>query len=124
MGKYTLLRKEMLTETQILYEGLEPLVPQYTALELIDRSEQQPATKDLMRYFFSDANEDGYTHILIWKRHYQALPSDDPQTTNGDFFLEHEKLEVMSFDPQGLTFSAPMRLDDIGLKRMGDILFH
>lgn len=121
-GKYTLLRKEQLTETHMMYEGLDQLHPQYTALQLAEGPEQHPATKDLLHYFFSDVNEDGYVDILIWKQHYQALSIDDPRTADGMFFLAHETLHVMYFEAEERTFSSVMELDQSRVKSLRQII--
>lgn len=121
-GQYTLLRKEQLTETHMMYEGLDDLQPRYTALQLAEGPEQYPAKKDLMRYFFSDVNEDGYADILIWKQEYQALPIDDPRTVNGMFFLANETLNVMYFEAGERTFSSIMGLDQSRVKSLRQII--
>ncbi len=123
-GKYTLLRKEQLTETQLMYEGLDDLAPKYMALQLTDGpGDDYPATKDLMRYFFSDVNEDGYADILILKQQYQALAVDDPRTAHGGmFFLAKETLHVMYFEAEEYTFSSMMPVNEIGVKSMDQVI--
>jgi hypothetical protein len=115
-GTAQLLRKEQLTEWDIAYNSEPDSQYKYEGF-----SEPGPAKKDLTTIFFSDANQDGFADILIWKRRYVSRAIDDRR--EGEFFLEGEEVDVLYFEPAGLTFSAVTPLDARRVKDSGDIFF-
>jgi hypothetical protein len=120
---YTLLRQEQIAETNILHAGISS-DRQYTYryIQVDDMSEDPgPAKAEFPTVFFSDANDDGYADILVWKRRYISRTKED--TGRGSFILDQEELHVMYFEPKDMTFSALTPLDSKRWKDLGEILF-
>ncbi len=120
---YTLIRQEKIAETNVLYEGIHSEANyKYRYIEVDDMSEDPgPAKAELPTVFFSDANDDGYADILIWKRRYVSRTREDRE--RGAFILDQEELHVIYFEPEEMTFSALTALDSKRRIGLGEILF-
>lgn len=112
----TLLQREQLTELWIGYRPDDRKGKYRYA-----GHPQEPAQTDLIRYFLTDVNNDGYADILIWKRRYVSRTNED--TRKGDFYLEKEELHVMYFEFEGMTFSPMVPLDNVRVKYLDDIIW-
>lgn len=118
---YTLLRQERIAETNVQYEGMvSDRTYQYT--EVDDMSEDPgPAKAEFPTVFFSDTNDDGYADILILNRRYLSRTRED--TERGSFMFAQEKLSVMYFEPDKMTFSEQNPFDSKRWKDLGEVLF-
>lgn len=63
----------------------------------------RPATKVISKIFLCDANGDGYTDILVWKKILLSRLLKD--TNKDDFVFDREELSAMYFDKEKMTFS-------------------
>jgi len=113
---YTLLRHEIIERTNIAFVAHAEAEFRYRYLE-VDHSRsgvgtREPAKKDIATIFFCDVSDDGYADILVWKQRYVSREVVDP--AEKDFVLAREELSVMTFEKDGLTFSAlkPLHLGE------------
>ncbi len=120
---YALIRQEKIAEKNILHSGLSSDHQyKFRYIQVDDVPEDpSPAKAEFPTMFFSDANGDGYTDILIWKRRYISRETKD--TGRGPFALEQEELYVMYFVPEEITFSVLTPLESKRWKDLGEVLF-
>ena len=125
VDNYSLLRRESIAETSIVFEINSNPEFKYRYLPGESLSEEaiplKAATNDIAKLFLCDVNDDRYPDILVWKQRYSSRLIKD--TGNADFVLEKETLSAMYFDPRSLTFS-PLTPVNLGhLKNITELPF-
>lgn len=125
VDEYRVLRREGIAETSIVFERNSNPEFKYRYLpgeSLLDETEPlQAATNDISKVLFCDVNDDSYPDILVWIQRYISRLLKDPG--NEDFVLEKEKLSVMYFEPDTMTFSVLTPLNLGQIKDINDLPF-
>ncbi len=103
----TLLHEETIAETNVIFTANSDPAYKYRYIYSAGEDPSQgyeplvPANVDIAKIFFTDANDDGYGDILVWKQRYRSRLIEEPGEE--DFVLEKEELQAMYFEENGLT---------------------